>query len=115
MRFPHFWVKVDWEKKSSHTWLSPEKFTLLCNDEGEAWWQKYGSEFTDKIHMLNVEEVVSTSPSDSLPRSLYPIQTIPLVLVRPDGQIAWRPRDLNLDILSIFEKLMFSPIHSTAT
>ncbi|MEL6193963.1 MAG: FAD-dependent monooxygenase [Bacteroidota bacterium] len=114
VRFPHFWVIVDGEKRSSHTWLSPEKFTLLCNYEGAAWWQKYASEFIDKIHILNVEEGMVKSSSDSLVRSLYPIQTIPLVLVRPDGQIAWRPRDLNLDLLSIFEKLMLSHVHSTA-
>ena len=111
VRFPHFWVVEEGEKKSSHSWLSPETFTLLCNNEGEAWWKKYEREFTDKIHMFNVEDMIKNSPTSRL----YPIQKTPLLLIRPDGQIAWRPRDLNLDPKSVFEKLMLSRVHSTTT
>ncbi|MEO1436726.1 MAG: hypothetical protein AAFV80_14405, partial [Bacteroidota bacterium] len=110
VRFPHFWFPCQETQKSSHSWLQPDGFTLLCNSIGEVWWLKnkeyLPSAIQKSIRVINVERLFSLS-GDPLPfPSYYPIRQTPILFIRPDGQIAWQPKELDLDICKIFEQLI---------
>ncbi len=112
VRFPHFWVFDQGGKISSHQWLHADKFTLLCNDEGEAWWAKHAEQLplniSSTLQVINVTERLSNQPDNALEKPFYPIQKTPLLLIRPDGQIAWQPDNLEIDIKSVFKQLFLS-------
>ncbi|MEL6255071.1 MAG: FAD-dependent monooxygenase [Bacteroidota bacterium] len=110
VRFPHYWITSGSEKISSHAWLSPTSFTLLCNGKGEKWWQKekvnIAPEILSFIQLRNVESNINQASIPPLVTSFYPIDNVPLLLIRPDGQIAWRPKSLDIDIKSVFSQLI---------
>ncbi|MEM6766876.1 MAG: FAD-dependent monooxygenase [Bacteroidota bacterium] len=108
-RFPHFWLKGDGQRMSSHEWLSPTGFTLLYNQEGKKWWeQQLGNspELGTLVRPINIEEALDIDPTESEESFKYPIQDIPLLLIRPDGQICWRPHELPQDSSRIFTQLL---------
>ena len=113
VRFPHFWVYPDGQKKSAHNWLQPDKFTLLTNDEGAAWWRQESIKLRDFIRGLiqveNIEAVLNKQPASALVKTFYPIDKTPLLLIRPDGQVAWKPQNLDIDINAIFNQLILAP------
>ncbi|MBX2874949.1 MAG: FAD-dependent monooxygenase [Saprospiraceae bacterium] len=109
-RFPHFWFFDQEAKKSSHDWLHPGAFTLLCNEKGRVWWEQQAKQLPEKIRrlirVLSIEEKMKNSAENEPPPSFYPIEEVPLVLIRPDGQIAWRPEHLDTDLLTVFNQLI---------
>ncbi|MEM6964158.1 MAG: FAD-dependent monooxygenase [Bacteroidota bacterium] len=119
VRFPHFWIYQDGKKISSHDWLHPDKFTLLCDDEGEEWWNRnienYSSRLKVIFKVVNVTRQLQSQPKDALEKAFYDIDGVPLLLVRPDGQIAWHPETLRVNIDLILNKLcLLNPIQSLA-
>jgi hypothetical protein len=44
-----------------------------------------------------------------LVKTFYPIDKTPLLLIRPDGQVAWKPQNLDIDINAIFNQLILAP------
>lgn len=109
-RFPHFWYHVQGEKKNSHAWLQPTRFSLLCNQQGKAWWTAHAMQLPEKIRSLLqvsvIEDQMSGNRSVTMEEPIYPIDKIPLLLIRPDGQIAWRPENLEGDLIPIFNQLI---------
>jgi 2,4-dichlorophenol 6-monooxygenase len=112
VRFPHFWVFDQGKKISSHQWLQADKFTLLCNDKGEAWWLKQAGKLPKAIHsgiqLINVTSILNQQAETALEKTFYPIKDVPLLLIRPDGQIAWRPENLEVDLAAVFNQLSSS-------
>jgi hypothetical protein len=110
VRFPHFWVVDQGKKVSSHQWLQADKFTLLCNDEGEAWWIRQAERLPPAMHssirLINVTSVMNQQPDTALEKTFYRIKEVPLLLIRPDGQIAWRPENLEIDLDAVFNQLL---------
>ena len=109
VRFPHFWVDDQGKKISSHQWLRADKFTLLCNEEGEAWWTKHAEKLTPTtlsiVQVINITKLLNNQPDHALEKSFYPIKKVPLLLIRPDGQVAWRPDHLDIDLHAVFDSL----------
>jgi len=107
VRFPHFWVGEGRKKTSSHDWLSSAYFTLLCNQEGEKWWSEKSEGtklgFFAEIVVKNVE--ASMVAVQSTVAAYYNIATTPLLLIRPDGHVAWKPQSLEVELSSIFNQL----------
>ena len=58
------------------------------------------------IKVLNVHKMLSEQSGSSFENSYYNISKVPLLLIRPDGQIAWRPDNLDIDILSVFNQII---------
>ena len=110
VRFPHFWIYEKGSQTSSHEWLCPNQFTLLCNERGVNWWSSASMHLPDSIRdviqVRNISHHLKEQPSDAPERAYYPIEQTPLLLIRPDGQIAWRATDLNIDLSSIFNQLI---------
>ncbi|MEO1652045.1 MAG: FAD-dependent monooxygenase [Bacteroidota bacterium] len=110
VRFPHFWVCQEGKKVSSQDWLQADRFTLLCNDQGEAWWKQSAKKLrptlTSLIDIRNIQQVFEDAGTTGDFKTYYPIEETPLLLIRPDGQVAWKPETLNIDINSVFEKLI---------
>ena len=110
VRFPHFWFTEEGNRKSSHSWLCTQNFTLLCNKEGADWWNiqslKLPKQILDIIRVQNIQEILQGQPDDAPERAYYPIDMVPLLLIRPDGQIAWKPSNLNTSLSSIFNQLI---------
>ena len=110
VRFPHFWVSNHGTQMSSHEWLSPDKFTLLCNDQGMEWWANnadaLASQTRSLVSITNVTELHGTLSETSPINDFYPIKNTPLLLIRPDGQVAWKPKSLDVDLTSIFKQLI---------
>lgn len=109
VRFPHFWIYQDGKKMSSHDWLDPSKFTLLCDHEGQRWWnkniEKYSSEIQKMFKVVNVANQLQNQPETALEKSFYDIDGVPILLIRPDGQIAWYPETLRVNLDVILKKL----------
>ncbi len=116
VRFPHFWVEEGNERYSSHNWLALNKYLLLCNDKGEAWWEinkgELDSKIVDFIKVKNVTTILNNQPKDALERTFYHIDQTPIVLIRPDGHIAWTPSDLKVDIKDVFLHLSLTAMPS---
>lgn len=110
VRFPHFWICDEGKKMSSHKWLSPEQFTLLCNEEGFAWWaaneHKLSPPISSLVKAIDVTNSFDDLPENSPAKTFYPIENTPLLLIRPDGQVAWKPKNLEVDISAIFKQLI---------
>lgn len=110
VRFPHFWVGTGEEKISSHSWLAPDTFTLLCNEKASEWWMREKEKLPARIQALiqqkNVEALLNHSSLSAFVESMYPIDKAALLLIRPDGQIAWRAESLEIDISSVFSQLI---------
>lgn len=110
VRFPHFWVCNQGKQMSSHEWLSPDRFTLLCNDQGLEWWTSHFDVLTPKVYSLikivNVTGLHGTLSETSPVNDFYPIKSTPLLLIRPDGQVAWKPQNLDVDLTAIFKQLI---------
>lgn len=109
-RFPHFWCYDQGLKKSSHEWLHPTKFSLLCSHKGKAWWTAHASQLPEVIRslvqVLLIEDQMDGRSSSAPENSFYPIGKVPLLLIRPDGQIAWRPESLEVDLTAVFNQLI---------
>ncbi|MEO0897736.1 MAG: FAD-dependent monooxygenase [Bacteroidota bacterium] len=109
-RFPHFWVQSEAGKISSHQWLQADKFTLLCNQEGEHWWKENRHELPPsvcaRIHVVNVEDSLRKAAENAPEKAYYPIGRVPLLLIRPDGQVGWKPDTLKVDIKQVFHHLL---------
>lgn len=112
VRFPHFWIGTDEKRISSHSWLAPDNFTLLCNEKASEWWMREKEKLPARIQALiqqrNVEALLSSSLLPAFVESMYPIDKVALLLIRPDGQIAWRAESLDVDISSVFSQLISS-------
>lgn len=108
VRFPHFWVCHQGQKMSSHQWLSPDKFTLLCNEQGLDFWNKQQHSIPTEIRSLIKVIPVESSLETSSVNDFYSIENTPLLLIRPDGQVAWNPKNLDLELASIFKQLIHS-------
>ena len=109
-RFPHFWWYDQKEKKSSHEWLHPTKFSLLCSKTGKAWWKAHSTQLSEKtkslVQVLVIEDQWNSNPAMTTAETFYPIDKVPLLLIRPDGQIAWRPESLAVDLTAVFNQLI---------
>ena len=110
VRFPHFWIGAGEKRISSHSWLAPDSFTLLCNEKASEWWmrekEKLPASIQSLIQQKNVEALLSKSSLPAFVESMYPIDKVALLLIRPDGQIAWRAESLDIDISSVFSQLI---------
>ncbi|MCB0547206.1 MAG: FAD-dependent monooxygenase [Phaeodactylibacter sp.] len=109
-RFPHFWVYEKDTRTSSHEWLHPGRFTLLCNEEGEKWWSANKSRLDPGIQKAiqarNIGKLLQNQPDTARERAFYDISSVPLLLIRPDGQVAWQPESLQADPADIFNQLL---------
>jgi 2,4-dichlorophenol 6-monooxygenase len=110
VRFPHFWVAQQGQRLSAHEWLQADKFVLLCNNTGEACWTKQAAalapELLARIQMINVEDLLKKQAADALVNTFYKIEDVPLLLIRPDGQIAWKAQTTAVDLHTIFQQLL---------
>lgn len=110
VRFPHFWVEQEGQKRSSHEWLQADQFLLLANHTGEAWWSQHAASLTPeilaKISIMNVEDLLKKQAENALVKTFYPIEEVPLLLIRPDGQVAWKPENMAFDLNNIFQQLV---------
>ena len=68
--------------------------------------EKLSAAVQSLIHLKNIAPLLTEQLISPLAKSFYPINKVPLLLIRPDGQIAWRPKTLDLDIKSIFSQLI---------
>lgn len=109
-RFPHFWCYEEGQKQSSHEWLGPTKFSLLCSRKGKAWWTAHATQLSKRtrslLKVLLIEDQLNNVNASTPENSFYPIEEIPLLLIRPDGQIAWRPESLEGDLVAVFNQLI---------
>ncbi|MEL6675443.1 MAG: FAD-dependent monooxygenase [Bacteroidota bacterium] len=113
VRFPHFWIESQKERFSSHAWLAPNAYTLLVNHAGENWWKTNRKllppSLLAMVQCRNVENMLRSQPASAPERAFYPIEDIPLLLIRPDGHVAWKAYSLESDIQSIFHQLIPAP------
>ncbi|NRB49447.1 MAG: FAD-dependent monooxygenase [Saprospiraceae bacterium] len=109
-RFPHFWCYAKGKRKSSHEWLRPTNFTLLCSQAGKAWWSEHAIQLSERtrslIQVLMIEDQLKHELSTTTQEFRYPIEKVPLLLIRPDGQIAWCPERLPIDLSAVFNQLI---------
>lgn len=108
VRFPHFWL--DDQKMSSHDLLDPEAFTLLCNAAGAAWWSEHQQTIPDTVQdHIRVHEL--SKWFDAHEESFCDIAQTALLLIRPDGQIAWKHERIStespINVHSILSQLDF--------
>ena len=110
VRFPHFWINRQEKKYSSHDWLEANQFTLLLNQEGQHWWNQKKDQLDQShsklIKVVNVAEELEIQSDTSSEPSFYPYKEIPMLLVRPDGQIAWRTHHIDHNMEHIFSHLL---------
>ncbi|MDW3649309.1 MAG: hypothetical protein R8P61_19730 [Bacteroidia bacterium] len=80
------------------------------NGKASVWWMKEKEKLAVRILALiqqkNVESLLGSSSLAALVESIYPINKVPLLLIRPDGQIAWRAESMDIDIPSGFSQLI---------
>ena len=106
-RFPHFWVHQNGQRYSSHRWIDNYQYTVLCNSQGFTWWARQQEKLSPIQHAciraINVKD--GLEKSDDWP-SFYPLDETPLLVVRPDGQIAWRVKELPESVDEILNVLI---------
>ena len=103
-RFPHFWIQLDGQRVSSHEWLDSTRFILLCNDLGMSWWTKHQTRLDPAIRRImearSIEQEMRQLIHPEIVRKYYSIEQTPLLLIRPDGLVAWKPSQLDSSIFN---------------
>lgn len=93
-RFPHFWLDKN-RTKSSHSLLSPTHFTLITTSESKLkkFWQVLSKDLVNKLPFdiqLIKNDVIQ---KDSFLKSLLDIDESGVILIRPDGHVAWKTNE----------------------
>ncbi|MEM1416136.1 MAG: FAD-dependent monooxygenase [Myxococcota bacterium] len=92
-RFPHLWLD-ETHARSTHDALAPDRFTLLL-DEGGAAWRDAAAHVPHaaELDVASMSELCEGAAREAL-RALCGIGASGALLVRPDGHVAWRQREL---------------------
>ncbi len=93
-RFPHFWLD-DACKRSSHALLAGELFTLIAAERGDLWLEA-GARLAGTLPLARARLEGSPDRRELLKR-LSEIEATGALLVRPDGQVAWRQKKLRAE------------------
>jgi 2,4-dichlorophenol 6-monooxygenase len=96
-RLPHAWVQTENGRKSTHDFLSYERFSLLARNPQQRFGPlaELGVNLVDTIHF---------------PEDLFP--EVQVLLVRPDGHVAWRSSTVDSradNIISALDRLLSVP------
>jgi 2,4-dichlorophenol 6-monooxygenase len=92
-RLPHLWLDPPHNRRSTHDALSVERFTLLHGMRGHVWAQAAAELDAMLCTSLAVHSIASLAANDALGAELQTLCGIGaegVLLVRPDGHVAWR-------------------------
>ena len=110
-RFPHFWLDQK-NKISSHSLLSYEKFTLILGSKANSWQEAIPS--TSENYKVDIFYLDEYSGKMEEVYSHAEIESTGAILVRPDGQVAWRKKYLSKDenpkkiLEQVFQSILLS-------
>jgi 2-polyprenyl-6-methoxyphenol hydroxylase-like FAD-dependent oxidoreductase len=102
-RFPHLWLDMA-RKHSTLDWFDQE-FTVVAGPLGDAWLEA-GRDVSAKLGLpINLQKLPNAHPADGIQMGMRGV-----VLVRPDGHVAWRlpyiPADPARELASAVQSLL---------
>lgn len=110
-RFPH----IDFQEDdfSSHDLLDYKRFTLLVSEEGHHWEEaikELPENLQEKLYLIRLDELELSEKVFTDIITLCEIEPTGAILVRPDGHVAWRLKQLSTAalpmLLNVFQRLL---------
>jgi 2,4-dichlorophenol 6-monooxygenase len=90
-RFPHLWLDPE-KTTSTHDTLRRDGYTLLVDDDGEAWQSALArlGVLQSPFSVTRIADACADERSETALRRACAIERDGALLVRPDGHVAWR-------------------------
>jgi putative polyketide hydroxylase len=115
-RAPHVWIERDAARLSTVDLFDGRRFTLLAGPEGGAWCnaaRAAAERLGAPLDALTISAAASLADGEGRWLATYGLERDGVVLVRPDGYVAWRkasaPADPFVEVSGALERVLSRP------